>query len=116
MPLENCTLELDTVQSPPTSVIGTRPEGPPAERIGHSPRRSWPVERAVLRRLWQEIGQPPIQIVLWDGEAIGPQANAGRIVIHQPRVLWHLGLQPSLAFGEAYRRGGLDIEGDLVTV
>ena len=116
MPLENCTLELDTVQSPPTSVIGTRPEGPPAERIGHSPRRSWPVERAVLRRLWQEIGQPPIRIVLWDGEAIGPQANAGRIVIRQPRVLWHLGLQPSLAFGEAYRRGDLDIEGDLVTV
>jgi cyclopropane-fatty-acyl-phospholipid synthase len=114
MPFENCPLELDSVSSLPTSGTVGPSESSAAERI--RPRRSWFIERALLRWLWQEIGQPPVQVVLWDGETIGPQANVGRIVIHQPRVLWHLGLQPSLAFGEAYHRGDLDIEGDLVTV
>ena len=116
MPHEICTLELDIVQSPPESGIGTPPVAPPAEHSDRSRRRSWPIERVLLRRLWQEIGRPPVEIVLWDGEAIGPREHLGRIFIRQPRALWQFSIQPSLAFGEGYSRGDLDIEGDLVTV
>lgn len=116
MILDNCTLELEAVPPSPVSETGQQLGRPPTEHNGQSPRLSWPVEQNVLRRMWQNVGCPPVQFVLWDGEAVGPQTHVGRIVIRQPRVLWQLSLQPNLAFGEAYSRGDLDIEGDLVTV
>jgi cyclopropane-fatty-acyl-phospholipid synthase len=116
MPLENCTLQRNAVQALPRLEIDKRLESPTKEPNGHPPRRSWSVERSILHRLWLSIGQPQVRIELWDGQAIGPVSNVGRVVIRQPRVLWQLCLQPSVAFGEAYSRGELDIEGDLVDV
>lgn len=116
MPQEHCTLERESVPSSSPSRVDRRLSGSPTEHEGQCSRRSWSVERGVLRKLWHYIGQPPVRIILWDGEAIGPEADVGRIVIRQPRVLWQLLLQPSVAFGEAYSRGDLEIQGDLVTV
>ncbi len=80
-------------------------------------RRSLALERLFVEKLYQQIGRPAIQIVLWDGTVIGDHASPiGRAVIHQPRVLRRLLVSPILSFGEAFAANELTIEGNLIDV
>lgn len=83
----------------------------------HPPRRSYAVERLFLQRMYQRIGRPAIQIVLWDNSIVGAEATpVGRVVIHDPRVLRQLVLNPLMAFGEAFAARQLTVEGNLIEV
>ena len=73
-------------------------------------------ERAALGRVLELLDNPPIEIVLWNGEVIGggqdePEA---RLRIHNRSFLLRLLYRPDLYFGEAYSQGEIEVEGDLV--
>jgi len=63
------------------------------------------------------MGNPAIRFVLWNGEQVPATATpaARRVHIHDRHTLWQLVINPDLHFGDAYSRGTLDVEGDLVS-
>jgi cyclopropane-fatty-acyl-phospholipid synthase len=73
-------------------------------------------ERWALGQLARLAGRPPVRFVLWDG-AEWPASGSppvARLLIHDRRTLWQLLNNPDLSFGDAYTRGDLEIEGDMV--
>jgi len=74
------------------------------------------LERWALQKLLAVMGNPPVQFVLWDGARVpaDPARGNARLQIHDRRTLWQLVINPELRFGDAYSRGSLVIEGDLV--
>src|SRR5262245_62963592 len=72
-------------------------------------RLSLAVERWLLRKALAACGNPPIRVVLWDGEAITntPDLPVGNVVIHDPATLRRLAFDPRVAFGDAYSEGTL---------
>ncbi len=75
----------------------------------------WAIERWLVRRLLRSLGNPPIALVLWDGEAIGHAHAQARVVIHDRPTFWRLVYNPDLHFGDAYSDGSVEIEGDLLS-
>lgn len=74
------------------------------------------LERAALERALALLNNPPIEIVLWNGEVVGAteELPAARLWIKQRGLLLRLLYRPDLYFGEAYSRGDIEVEGDLV--
>ena len=74
-------------------------------------------ERRLVRRLLSSIGDPPIAVVLWNGEEIAPVETADqerpRVVIHSRPTLWRVLLDPFFEFPERYADGQIEVEGDL---
>jgi cyclopropane-fatty-acyl-phospholipid synthase len=62
------------------------------------------------------LGNPPIEIVLWDGERLGSgQVPVASIRLADRRTLWRLVAEPDLHFGDAYVAGRIEVEGDLLS-
>jgi cyclopropane-fatty-acyl-phospholipid synthase len=79
-------------------------------------RTSSRLARRALERVLRQYGQPPVRIVLWDGESIEPPAvPVATLHVKSPRVLRSLVADPEVGFGDAYAGGGIDIHGDLVS-
>lgn len=74
------------------------------------------IERWALGKLLSLLGDPPIRVILWDGEDISPPGidAVEKLHIHSRGTLWRLIVNPDLYFGDAYSRGTLEVEGDLV--
>jgi len=74
------------------------------------------LQRQLLRRLMEACGNPPVQLVLWNGESWAPPGArpVARMHIRDPGTLWRLMLDPEFQFGEAWSQGRVEIEGDLV--
>ncbi len=73
-------------------------------------------ERWLARRMLRAIGDPPVRIVLCNGEEIpaaGPPPVA-RLLIHDRPTFRRLLLDPDLQFGDGYSAGRIDVEGDLL--
>ncbi len=71
--------------------------------------------RWLVRRVLKAIGNPPVRVVLWNGEEIaagGP--SVARVFIHDRSTLLKLLVCPELHFGEAYTDGRIEVEGDLL--
>ena len=80
-------------------------------------RSSWPWERWLARRLIGSLESPKVGLELWDGFRVGASASSvGTIRILKPTVLPRLCWQGSIAFGEAYSDGTLEVQSDLVEV
>ncbi len=98
------------------------PSGPRSQRVreaGDPDRargRVSGIERRLLAYMLGAIGNPPVQLVLWDGErfdsARGP--SVARVHVHDRSALLRLILDPELYFGDAYTSGSIEVEGDLV--
>ncbi|HEX5103028.1 MAG TPA: cyclopropane-fatty-acyl-phospholipid synthase family protein [Pirellulaceae bacterium] len=60
-------------------------------------------------------GDPPISVVLPDGQELEPAGgeSLGRLRIADRKTLWRLAANPLYQFGEAYADGRLEVEGDL---
>jgi cyclopropane-fatty-acyl-phospholipid synthase len=74
------------------------------------------LERWALAQLLRLSGNPPVQFVFWNG-AKWPASDSetvARLHIRNRRTLWQLLRDPDLRFGDAYTRGDLEIEGDLI--
>jgi cyclopropane-fatty-acyl-phospholipid synthase len=76
------------------------------------------LERLAIRRLLNQIGNPPLTVVLEGaGELASPTGpSLARVVIRDRLTLWKVFLDPLFAFGEAYAAGTITVEGDLVDV
>ncbi|MGD2112815.1 MAG: cyclopropane-fatty-acyl-phospholipid synthase family protein [Gammaproteobacteria bacterium] len=74
------------------------------------------LEQRTLQKLLAVLGSPPVQFVLWEDTRVPPRAAPGdkRVHLHDRRTLWQLVGNPELSFGDAYSRGTLSVEGDLV--
>jgi len=74
------------------------------------------LEGRLMRQLLTSLGDPPLEITLWNGESItagaGPAVAGFRIADRSS--LLKLFINPNLYFGEAYSDGSIEVEGDLV--
>jgi cyclopropane-fatty-acyl-phospholipid synthase len=80
--------------------------------------RVFDIERWLAHRILRAIGDPPLSLVLWNGEEIAGSAArpVARIVLGDRATFWKLMLNPNLQFGDAYSDGRLEVEGDLVAL
>lgn len=80
--------------------------------------RVFKTEKWLIRRMLQAMGNPPVQIVLWNGEELSPadQKPIARIFIRERGALYRLLKNPELHFGDDYSTGRIEVEGDLVTL
>ncbi len=76
------------------------------------------LDRGLLKILLHLLGNPPIDVRLWDGVPQGTATNEGgsRVDIRDRHALWKLFYDPSLGFGEGYSDGRIEIHGDLVSL
>lgn len=73
-------------------------------------------ERLLLARMMESLGKPPLDLVLWDGQAITSANGApvAQVLIHDRGALLKLIANPELGFGEMYAAERIDVRGDLV--
>lgn len=82
-------------------------------------RKRGSVEGRLLSRLLAFLGDPPLEFVLWTGEAVRPAAAGepvARLRIADRAALFGLFADPQVRFGESYSDGRITVEGDLVQV
>lgn len=81
------------------------------------PERSFSLaaERLLLGRMLASVGNPPIQLVLWDGQQVGTATSdgMGRLRVRDRSALLHLIADPEFRFGELYVNQRIEVEGDL---
>ncbi len=82
-----------------------------------APQRRRPVraaERWLLKKFLAAIGNPPVDLMMWDGEVIANHKRATIATLHiRDRVaLYALMWDPNLRFGDYYASGRLEVEGD----
>jgi cyclopropane-fatty-acyl-phospholipid synthase len=71
----------------------------------------------LARRLLAMAGDPPVRLVLWNGDTVGPVEDPlATIHIRSRGTLARLLWNPDLHLGEAYTDGSIDVEGDLVAL
>jgi cyclopropane-fatty-acyl-phospholipid synthase len=70
----------------------------------------------LLRRLLSDLGDPPVEFVLWSGERIAPAGTAPsiKVRINDRSTLFRVLRDPQVQFPEAYSAGKVEVEGDLV--
>jgi cyclopropane-fatty-acyl-phospholipid synthase len=86
---------------------------PPPSRVSSG---SWALERWLVRRMLRLLGDPPIEMVLWDGQRLsGSQPLLASVHLADRPTLWRLVAAPDLHFGDAYTSGRIAVGGDLVS-
>ena len=69
----------------------------------------------LVRKFLQAVGNPPLRVLLWDGnEYASPRDQAATMIIRNRGALWRLLTDPLLHFGDDYSSGRIEIEGGLV--
>ena len=78
--------------------------------------RLFEIEKWLIRRQMALLGDPPIAIVLGNGTTVSSPSEkpVGTVIIRDQKICFKLFLNPELYFGDAYRDGVLEVEGDLV--
>lgn len=89
------------------------------DRLPDPPRASGKAtafDRWLMRTLLQKAGNPEVEVVLWDHTRIttSPKPPALRLYLHQRSTLYQMFLDPSLAFGDGYSQGIVEVEGGLI--
>jgi cyclopropane-fatty-acyl-phospholipid synthase len=66
--------------------------------------------------LLSELGDPPVEFILWSGERIAPASStpAIKIRVHDRATLLRVVRDPQVQFGDAYADGRVEVEGDLI--
>jgi cyclopropane-fatty-acyl-phospholipid synthase len=73
-------------------------------------------EKLLLARMMEALGNPPLDLVLWDGQEIASLRNPplARVLIRDRGALLKLIANPELGFGEMYTADRIDVQGNLV--
>jgi cyclopropane-fatty-acyl-phospholipid synthase len=73
-------------------------------------------EKLLLARMMESLGNPPLELVLWDGQAIASPAKPplARVLIRDRGALLKLIANPELGFGEMYTAERIEVQGNLV--
>ena len=74
------------------------------------------IDKWLTHKFLQVIGDPPLRVVLWDGNAVtnSDATTSVGMVIRDRLTLWRLLINPRLYFGDDYSTGRIDIEGGMV--
>lgn len=74
------------------------------------------LEKFLLSNLLRGIGDPPVEIALWNGETVSNHRSgiAARVLIRDRGALLRLLLDAELHFGELYAAERIEVEGDLL--
>lgn len=77
------------------------------------------VDRLLIGGLLESLGNPPLQVILWDGQEVAGAGKTSiitipsRLLIRDRGALMHLIADPELHFGEMYVAGRIEVQGDL---
>lgn len=73
-------------------------------------------ERLLVKRMMRAIGEPPLQIVLWNGLQIenGKEKSVAQVYIRDRAALMKLISDPELYFGELYATRRIEVQGNLL--
>jgi len=77
--------------------------------------RVFAAEKLLLASMLESLGNPPLRLVLWDGqEVVSPgKAPVARVLIRDRGALLKLLANPELQFGEMYTAERIDVDGNL---
>ncbi len=77
--------------------------------------RVFTAEKLLLARMMESLGNPPLELVLWDGQTISGSTNPAlaRVLIHDRGALLKLIANPEFEFGEMYAVGRIEVQGIL---
>lgn len=90
---------------------------PPAGERRRSPGNVFfALEKLLLAKMLRSIGDPPVQIVLWNGQEItNHEGNAvARVIIRDRGALLKLIADPELYFGELYSAERIEVQGNFL--
>lgn len=75
-------------------------------------------ERWLVRRMLAHMHDPPVRIVLWNGEEVccDDRPPVAKVVLRDRGSLYRLISDPDFQFGELYSDGRIDVEGDLAAL
>jgi cyclopropane-fatty-acyl-phospholipid synthase len=75
-----------------------------------------PIERLLVEKAMRFFGNPPVQVVLWNGlEVSGDTDNpVARVQIRDRGALLKLVADPEVNFGELYSAGRIEVQGNLL--
>jgi cyclopropane-fatty-acyl-phospholipid synthase len=89
-------------------------QGAGPDRAEKNPRAE-KLEHRLIKRLMKALGDPPMDVELWDGWRTRSHSGSGTVLhIHDRAALYSLFYKPMLTFGELYTSGRVSITGDLV--
>ena len=73
-------------------------------------------EKLLLARMMESLGNPPLDLVLWDGQEIASPSKSpvARILIRDRGALLKLIANAELGFGEMYTAERIEVQGNLV--
>ena len=73
-------------------------------------------EKLLLARMMESLGNPPLDLVLWNGQEIESRRSppVARVLIRDRGALLKLIANPELGFGEMYTAERIEVQGDLV--
>ncbi len=74
------------------------------------------VEKWLLHIMLDLLGNPPLQFILWNGEKVfsNDAKPVAQVIIRDRKTLFRLFMNPNLYFGDAYSKGSIQVEGNLV--
>lgn len=103
----------ELLSAPSSARAGGLSEG---MRPGRSQGKVYNLEIRLLAYMFDAIGNPPLQIVLWNGErfSFSRSPPIACVHVHERSALLRLILDPELYFGDAYTSEDIEVEGDLV--
>ncbi|MBI3481125.1 MAG: class I SAM-dependent methyltransferase [Nitrosomonadales bacterium] len=89
---------------------------PDIERRRTQGNRVFAAEKMLVMRMLQSIGNPPVQIVLWNRQVISNQDGSAvaRVLIRDHAALLKLVSDPELYFGELYSEQRIEVQGNLL--
>lgn len=74
------------------------------------------LEKGLIRMALRMIGDPAINVTLWDGELLNPECGGPGLVIKERPELWRMLTRPTLYFGDDYCLGRIEVEGGLLSI
>ncbi len=102
------------------SISGETRHGSPSAAPRPAPGNpAFAAEKLLLVKLMESLGNPPFQLVLWDGQGIARKGSAhpvARVLLRDRGALLKLVSNPELQFGEMYAAGRIDVEGSLAVL
>ncbi|HEY0719903.1 MAG TPA: cyclopropane-fatty-acyl-phospholipid synthase family protein [Gammaproteobacteria bacterium] len=75
--------------------------------------RVWAIERWLVAKLLQKLGNPSIAVRYWDGSLHEERYHPVMVTLNDRGALWRLFTNPFLNFGDDYSVGRIDVEGGL---
>jgi cyclopropane-fatty-acyl-phospholipid synthase len=89
---------------------------PPAGRRRALGNMVFATDKLLLTKMLRAIGDPPVQLVLWNGQAVSNHKGneVARIIIRDRGALLNLISDPELCFGEMYSAQRVEVQGNLL--